>query len=91
MKHLIVCAIALLGIASPVMAEVVCETKPKKFWLTRQTVRLGHETKCHRLPESQLEEINRLNASCDLLIKAYGEKLGQIRCRELVERIGIDQ
>jgi hypothetical protein len=82
----------LLGasLAGPVPSEIVCDSQTVPLRIRKGVYVLEHQTRCYPAPDSGREQLEKLRLACDLLITAYGEEDGRLRCQDLLEHIEID-
>ena len=82
----------LLGVslAGPVPAEIVCDSQTVPFRIRRGVYVLEHQTRCYPAPDPGREQLEKLKLACDLLITAYGEEGGRLRCQDLLDHIEVD-
>lgn len=79
---------ASLGGAVP--AEIVCDSQTVPFRIRHGVYVLEHQTRCYPAPDPGREQLEKLKLACDLLITAYGEEDGRLRCQDLLEHIEVD-
>ena len=78
------------GLAGPPSGEIICDSQHVPVQIGKwRTYVLEHRTRCYMAPQAA-EAIQKLQATCDLLITAYGEQEGRRRCQDLVERSNLD-
>ena len=78
-------------LAEPLGPEIVCDTRYAPVQIDRSRVfTLEQQTRCYQVPEPAVGQLEKLKLACDLLITAYGEEDGRLRCRDLIERSDLD-
>jgi hypothetical protein len=78
-------------LAGPPGGEIVCDTEYSPVQIDRSRVfTLERQTRCDHLPEPGVGQLEKLKLACDLLITAYGEEDGRLRCQDLIERSDLD-
>jgi hypothetical protein len=78
-------------LAGPRGPEIVCDTRYAPVQIDRSRVyTLEHRTRCYQVPEPSVGQLEKLKLACDLLITAYGEEDGRVRCQDLIERSELD-
>jgi len=75
---------------SPRSNAIVCEEGLVRRQISRNVYTLDQRTRCYPAPTRE-DEIDRLRRQCDLLIRAYGEWGGKMRCRRLLREAGLDR
>jgi hypothetical protein len=81
----------LLLLAGTAMADTVCESQVTRRKVGRNRHIVGREVVCYEISDSRCDPIERLQAACDLLSTAYGEKEGRARCQDLIEHSTLDR
>ena len=76
----------LATLAGPASGEIVCENRRIPVEVARHVYVIENETRCVHPAPNRLE---RVKLACDVLLTAYGEKEGRVRCQELISRSGI--
>ena len=73
-----------LLIANAAGADTICESKVTRRRVEHNRYIIGREARCYLPSDHQRERIDDLQAACNLLITAYGEEEGRVRCQDLI-------
>ncbi len=76
----------LATLAGPASGEFVCENRRIPVEVARNVYVIENETRCFHPAPNRLA---RVKLACDVLLAAYGEEEGRVRCQELISRSGI--
>ena len=83
----------LLGItlAGPPTTGIICQTREVPELIrgsqSRKIYVLHHQTHCYPAPGATRTLLGELKEACDLLITAWGEEEGRLRCQGLIEGV----
>ncbi len=79
------------SLAAPAPGGIICESGPVLERYSRwKNYILRHQTRCYPATDPEKEQLEKLKLACDLLITAYGEKEGQLRCQDLLAHLEVE-
>ena len=93
MVHMLVAVLLGATLQSHVPDGVVCETQQVPRKISRNVEVLDTVAFCYKTDGVQdpgAAQLAKLNAACELLVTAYGPAEGRKRCRDLIERSGVE-
>ena len=80
-----------IGLAATPSGGIVCQTLEVPELIrgsrSRQIYVLHHQTHCYPAPGATRTPLGELKEACDLLITAWGEEEGRLRCQGLIEGV----
>jgi hypothetical protein len=83
-----------IGLAGAPASDIICQTREVPELISgsrsRHVYVLHHQTHCYPAPSAGEEQLEKLKQACDLLVTAYGEEEGRLRCQGLLKGVELD-